>query len=500
MGSISDAGRILGTLTDWNARKACGFIEVLNPAGKKYFAHKSEFEIPFQDGQGPPPGTTLSFVPGVDPKSGKERACQIRPETGWAVGTTPQMQMLPQNVGFEQPRLYGVLIQWQPEKACGFIDCADPAGKRIFAHKSEFEQQFVDGMGPPLGTPLSFVLGQDPKSGKERACQIRAERQGNNFGCGGAAIVGGMPVVGGGMYQQAGFTQPVAQMYHMQMAPAPVVGFAQPQLAPAFGGRMQGVLCEWHDEKACGFIEVADHGGKKLFAHKSDFALPFEDGMGPAVGSPLNFSLGSDPKSGKQRARDIRLGGLGMAGAAAGAPRMFGSLTEWSIAKACGFIQCFDPAGKKLFAHKSEFAVPFGDGEEPPVGTTMSFVHGFDAKSGRERAQDIRLEDRDSLRLYGMLCEWRDEKACGFIEVANVDGTPGKRYFAHKSEFAETFADGQAPPVGTEMSFMPGVDAKSGKERATDIRLELAGVKRRSTIGVVPNAPSWKRVKVGGAV
>merc|ERR1712050_598825 len=157
-----------------------------------------------------------------------------------------------------------------------------------------------------------------------------------------------------------------------------------------------------------------------------------------------------------------------------------------------------DPPGKKPFAHKSEFAVQFGDGEDPPVGTTMSFVHGDDAKSGRERAQDIRLEDRDSLRLYGVLCEWKDEKACGFIEVSDTNGMPGKRYFAHKTEFAEPFIDGLVPTLGTEMSFMPGVDAKSGKERATDIRLEPGGLKRKSTIGVVPKEPLRKRMKVGG--
>merc|ERR1719414_282961 len=75
-----------------------------------------------------------------------------------------------------------------------------------------------------------------------------------------------------------------------------------------------------------------------------------------------------------------------------GPQRLQGTLMEWNQQKACGFIQCLEPAGKKFFAHKSEFAVPFQDGEEPPEGTAVSFVAGVDARSGRERAQDIRLE------------------------------------------------------------------------------------------------------------
>lgn len=330
--------------------------------------------------------------------------------------------------------------------------------------------------------------------------------------CGGGAIVGGCGMPMGGMYQMHPMHQlhpmhpmhPMHQMnqmnrmQQMHMGQGAVVGFGQQQGHAQFGGgRMQGVLSEWNDEKACGFIECVD-GGKKLFAHKSDFAMPFEDGLGPAIGAPLNFSLGSDPKSGKQRARDIRLGGLGMGGgggAAADGPRLFGSLSEWNPSKACGFIQCTNPPGKKLFAHKSEFAVQFGDGEDPPVGTTMSFVHGFDSKSGRERAQDIKLEDGESLRLYGHLCEWRDEKACGFIEVVDDNGNAGKKYFAHKSEFAEPFTDTSAPTVGTEMSFLPGRDQKSGRERATDIRMETGGIKR-STIGVIPQESMRKRMKI----
>merc|ERR1712083_512238 len=72
--------------------------------------------------------------------------------------------------------------------------------------------------------------------------------------------------------------------------------------------------------------------------------------------------------------------------------RLSGSLSEWNSQRACGFIECTDPPGKRFFAHKSEFAEQFVDGAEPPVGTEVSFTPGFDTKSGKERAQDIQVE------------------------------------------------------------------------------------------------------------
>lgn len=331
----------------------------------------------------------------------------------------------------------------------------------FFAHKSEFEFQFADVDGPPLGTSLSFTPGIDPKSGKERATYIRAE-----------------PVAqrGGGRIITGGRISPVIP-HHVQTAvcraPVQVAHGAGVYARPSFVHQLRGTLCEWNDHRACGFIECGDPPGKRFFAHKSEFVQQFPDGQGPPVGTPMVFVLGSDPKSGKQRAQEIQIESM-QSTVSAGPQRLCGTLVDWKHEKACGFIQCFDPAGKKFFAHKTEFAVQFSDGEEPPVGTMLSFVPGVDTKSGRERAQDIQLateeaQSEDVSRIYGTLIDWKDGKACGFIECVDP---PGKRIFAHKSEFAEAFVDGAAPPIGTEMSFVLGVDTKSGKERAQDIRVE----------------------------
>merc|ERR1719220_495513 len=137
------------------------------------------------------------------------------------LGGMMQMGIGAMGQGFGQP-LRGTLMEWIDEKACGFIDSS---GKKVFAHKSDFVEPFADGMAPPVGTAMIFVLGADPKSGRERAQQIQLDR-GDGAG---------------------------------------IAGFR--------GTRLRGSIMEWKQEKGCGFILRAD--GKKIFAHKSEFAMPF---------------------------------------------------------------------------------------------------------------------------------------------------------------------------------------------------------------------------------
>jgi len=244
---------------------------------------------------------------------------------------------------------------------------------------------------------------------------------------------------------------------------------------PAGGGgaRLQGLMSEWNDEKACGFIEFEGSQGKRVFVHKHDFAEPLIDGQAPEKGTVLNFVMGTDASTGKQRAQDVRVG------PAETAPqsglRLQGQITKWSIEKGCGFVQCIDPPGTSYFAHKSEFKEKFEDSSTPAVGTGVTFCAGLDPYSpGRERATEIERLPEGALRQEGRLVSWEDEKVCGFIE------TPvGKRFFCHKSEFK----CGSPPPLGMEVSFMPGVDMRSGKRRATDIRRQgqVGGLTRLDT-------------------
>lgn len=325
--------RLQGALCEWDPARACGFVECVDPPGKRLFTHKSEFLESFDDGCAPPIGTPVTFVHGLDEKSGKERARQIRVERRH-FPSRPAM------------RMYGNLLDWNVEKACGFIDCPDAPGKRFFAHKSEFARPFADGEAPPQGSPVSFVLGIDTKSGKHRAQDIRTEDE----------------------------------VHRAQVGPP----------------RLYGTLDEWDENRACGFIHCVDMpgqpsaAGKRFFAHKTEFNEPFEDGQGPPSGQLVSFTWGVDAKSGKERARDIR---IELDGPNEAPPRIQGFLADWKAKSACGFVECYEPAGKRYFAHKSEFVMPFVDGEEPALGTPMSFTAGYDMKSGKERAQQIQIEE-----------------------------------------------------------------------------------------------------------
>jgi len=321
--------RLYGVLCKWNGATACGFIERSDGTGKRLFAHKSEFVEQFADGQEPPVGTPVSFFPGIDQKSGKDRATAI------------QVEYPASSLQYGAPRLCGTLTEWNPQRACGFLECPDQPGKKFFAHKSEFVQQFDDGDMPPVGTPMSFVLGIDTKSGKQRAQDIRSPEDGG---------------------------------YDAH----------EPE-------RLYGTLDDWNSVKACGFIHCLDVQGKKMFAHKSEFAEPFADGDEPPIGTQVSFIPGLDAKSGKERAQDIRIE-VEMPQVFHGPPRLYGTLKEWKGQKACGFIECLDPPGKRLFAHKSEFTEPFADEAGPALGTKLSFTLGIDQKSGKERAQDIQVE------------------------------------------------------------------------------------------------------------
>jgi len=271
------------------------------------------------------------------------------------------------------------------------------------------------------------------------------------------------------------FQQMPMQMQQMPMQPMgmqmqPMGGCGcRPQPMGRLGyqtPKIRGVLNEWNDQKACGFIQTKD--GMRFFGHKSAFVEQFLDGCGPPIGTPLLFTLGTDPKSFKQRAECIEVETMQNTASARG-QRLQGTLLDWNPSKACGFIKCPD-AGKKFFAHKNEFSFQWADGDEPALGTHLSFVPGIDLKSGREHAEDIQLGLMES-RTFGTLVEFQDDRGCGFIECTEP---AGKRYFAHKMEFAEQFHD-LCAPVGAEVSFIPGIDNKSGRERATDIRLHLRG-------------------------
>lgn len=240
-----------GVVSKWNCEKACGWVEASD--GGRFFAHKTEFAEQFVDGEDPPDGTPVTFRIGNDSKSGKERAVDIQ-FTRHPPSRSQDSKFLDRG-----EKMLGRLTEWNSEKACGWIESPQFHGRPLFAHKSEFLVPFEDGGEPPIGTPVSFQLGKDKKSGKERACQI-------NVGDGD----------GGVSYEPTSGT---------------------------------GILVEWKLSSACGWIEVDGHPGHKLFCHKSNFEVPFDDDGAPQSGTRVSFVIGRDSKSGKERAQDIQLDG-----------------------------------------------------------------------------------------------------------------------------------------------------------------------------------------------
>ena len=67
-------------------------------------------------------------------------------------------------------------------------------------------------------------------------------------------------------------------------------------------GMATGTLKKWFEEKGFGFLRP-DEGGDDVFVHIS--ALP--PGTQCAEGMRLRYDLGRDPRSGKERAANVRL-------------------------------------------------------------------------------------------------------------------------------------------------------------------------------------------------
>jgi len=457
-----------GVIVDWLPNKACGWVEPMDAAlGKKMFTHKSEFKVQFDDNRPPIAGSRVSFIIGVDQKSGKERAQQVEildaPARGPAVGSiaerynslkkrkndsgvrpgmkAAQHQMAAQHHS-DPGTLSGVIASWDLAKGCGWLESQMAPGHRLFAHKSEFVQPFADGQAPLPGTQVSFQVGIDQKSGKERAVSIQLAFDGR------------------AMMQP--FSQAVMGRRLASGSQSPS-SMAQPGT---------GTITAWNAEKGCGWIEGQGHQGSNYFAHKSEFVEPFADDEEPPIGRNVRFTIGVDKRSGKKRAQQISFsnGLFAQSGKTPTEPTssglMIGTIVEWNIEKGFGYLESDRIPGKKLFTHKTEFAEASDDNDwQPGLGTVVSFKLGRDARSGKERACEIHIGEVDEPRVSGVLKTWNLGKACGWIQVE--DRT--KEVFAHKSEFVDAFDDANPPAEGTSVSFILAVDSKSRKERAADI-------------------------------
>ncbi|MGD0533545.1 MAG: cold shock domain-containing protein [Methyloceanibacter sp.] len=65
---------------------------------------------------------------------------------------------------------------------------------------------------------------------------------------------------------------------------------------------VRGTIKNWFDDKGFGFIRP-DDGSADVFAHVKEVA----GRQTPPIGAPVEFEQGKDPRSGRQRATNVRL-------------------------------------------------------------------------------------------------------------------------------------------------------------------------------------------------
>jgi CspA family cold shock protein len=65
----------------------------------------------------------------------------------------------------------------------------------------------------------------------------------------------------------------------------------------------QGIIKKWNRERGFGFVRP-DAGIEDVFVHVKQIAVPVDE---LSVGQRISFDIGTDPRSGKTRAVDVRL-------------------------------------------------------------------------------------------------------------------------------------------------------------------------------------------------
>jgi len=338
------------------------------------------------DGKELQEGQRVSYVMGLDEKTGRPRALRIEAVGPWRSSDGP-------TVG--TGRSAGIVTNWREK--WGWITGLDAEGD-VFAH----EDDVLNGAIPHLGAEVTFVIGND-KQGRRRAKQIVVNRGGQGGSTG-----------GGIKPAQAALPQPGPKKQTTTPTFAPKGkgsgGFTTGGKgkdkgkgkavtngpADFFGMSMEGHVTVWKDK--WGWVSNPNFQGSDIFAHIDDVL----DGSPPAVGTHVKFVVGCDAK-GRVRALAIRPATApAAAGAAAtkgkkrkapvdkGFEAAEGEVLEGTVASwktTWGWVRTEGFSGD-VFAHRDDVV----DASEPQVGQTVQYTVGRDEKSGRWRALGIVLQ------------------------------------------------------------------------------------------------------------
>lgn len=213
-----------------------------------------------------------------------------------------------------------------------------------------------------------------------------------------------------------------------------------------------------------GFID--QDNGEKIFV------LPFScaafGNQIPPVGTRVAFDIGPDPKTGKSRAENVRLG--------------MKTGTMGKSGPQFGFINQDNGEGEMFVLPKS------CGGELPPVGTRVMFDIVQDQKTGRPRAENVMPEGGwNAPPMSGMGGGMGGGLGGNMSTSSGTVTQVGPNYGFIQSDANEkvfvlpgscTTLTGEVgfPPLGTRVSYTMVVDSKTGRPRAETVRPEAAGI------------------------
>eukprot|EP00435_Cladocopium_sp_Y103_P026689 s1150_g6.t1 len=284
----------------------------------------------------PPRGMRVGFEIVMDEKTGRPRADNIYPEAVQGGEGVVNAELLRSGAS-------GIVTD--PGEKFGFITQDDGSSMFLLPGSCTAFGMVI----PPAGTRVLYDVVMDPKTGRPRAEDVKP------FDSGG--LVAALKHKGGKGKGAVG---------RLAIGDSPNVGMGSP-------GRM-GVI-----SRICNGFGFIDHeAGESMFVLPASCKAFYGGAFGqiPPVGTPVEFDVVTDSKTGKLRAEEVRP--AAQAGFCAG--------TVVKSGGQFGFISQDTQDGMEV----SMFVLPRAcGGQIPPVGTRVTYTVVEDAKTGRPRAEDV---------------------------------------------------------------------------------------------------------------
>lgn len=423
----------------------------------------------------PPVGTRVMYTVGRDPKKGEPRAEDVVPEDEGGDVMQELLGLFDPEQAEKEPQLPEGTLSGTVKRSCGNFGFILQDNGEADMFLMPVQCKAFGGRLPPVGARVVYTVGTDAKTGKPMADDVKPEE----------ALLGGNPAL---------------PRWRREMRPhRPVDG--EPAL-PA--DDLQSIL----EVGTCTGI-VKHNSGKFGFilqdgSEADMFFMPIQceafGGVCPPVGTRVIYEVTEDAKTRRPRAENVRpedpdtppsarvgsaratsLGGETERGSYRGAIKVnSGSF---------GFI-LQDSGEADMFVMPAQCA-DFG-GRLPPVGTRVTYDVGLDPKTEKPRAENLQLEAEvaGSPSMQPPTMQSPSMPAFPFSapsapstdEYSGAIKQSGGRFgfILPDDGQADMFVmplqctgfGGECPPVGTRVMYKVGMDPKSGRPRAEDVRPE----------------------------